>query len=529
MFFAYFCKINYNAIKKDKSMLKRNLVVEDLMQIDNEIVVASKKLNEFFILKQNLMIIIEQIVVAINDNLKEQIISCIKDLNLFSKTFIHPLKSVKNICKIISDMKQGKIDLSKFDLEFNSEVSTLNVELLTLENSIKKLVKLLEEEAHIAKMQVSSTKLFEKKNLYNSFLEKEKQVFEIYEGINAFKSNEFALIHNINAMRFDLRKIYKRSRRFSFSISTIFAALLCLPYFIFINKIPSVAIDDISFSLFMILPFGLFVIIYVGFVFVQNFILFRIFKERQRYVNHAFVFLYNLCMLCVLILPFTRYLDMCMLCTLIFMQVFVLLSFVFYVTFYMKKMLFGIFLGYITIFVDSLLIFAVYFMFDDVNFICLCLFFVILFISRLMSNYKIFLYKIQFVLILMLLSLILVFLNKDFVRLADIANYNADYVIPTKFVPPYVLNLNSDSSQTKVIKFDENLTKLENIRVVVKSDDKYFLKIMQKPFECHQYDKVSVKCAQQVLELQNLDCRKKNDKLSCEYKEFEIHQRNIFN
>lgn len=80
-----------------------------------------------------------------------------------------------------------------------------------------------------------------------------------------------------------------------------------------------------------------------------------------------------------------------------------------------------------------------------------------------------------------------------------------------------------------MIKFDENLTKLENIKVVVKSDEKYFLKIEQKPFECVRYDKFSVKCEQTVLELENLDCKKKNDKLLCEYKEFDVHQRNIFN
>ncbi|QCD43874.1 hypothetical protein [Campylobacter mucosalis] len=489
-------------------MFKRNLVVKDLIQIDNEVIMTNKKLDEFFELKQNLTNLIKQIATSSDE---EQVASYLKDLRVFEAKF-HPLKSISNI--------------KEFD---EDKIYKLNIELLTLENSIKKLVKLLEEEVNIAKMQVSSTELLKKRALYNSFLEKEKQIFEIYESINTFKNNEFALIHNINAMRFDLEKTYKRSRRFLFSISTIFAALLCLPYFIFINKIPSVAIDDISFSLFMILPVGFFVIVYAGFVFIQNFILFRIFKEHDRFFNHIFVFLYNFFLFFLLILPFTRYFDTGALCTLIFMQVFVSISFVCYITFYTQKILFSIFLVSITIFVDLLPIFAVYFVFDEINISYICLFFTILFISRLISNYKIFLYRIQFALSLMLLSLILVFLNRDFVRLADIANYNADYVIPTKFIPSYVLNLKPNCSQTKVIKFDENLTKLENIKVVVKSDEKYFLKIEQKPFECVRYDKFSVKCEQTVLELENLDCKKKNDKLLCEYKEFDVHQRNIFN
>ncbi|WP_169777378.1 hypothetical protein [Campylobacter mucosalis] len=470
-------------------MFKRNLVVKDLIQIDQEIAMANKKLSEFLTLKQNL------------ENAIEQNAPYLEYLRLFKKEF-HPLKS---------------------------EISKLNIELLTLENSIKKLVKLLEEEASIAKLQISSTRIFEKKTLYNSFLEKEKQIFEIYENIDTFKNNEFALIHNINAMRFDLRKMYQKSRRFSFSISTIFAALLCLPYFIFINKIPSVAIDDISFSLFMILPFGLFVIVYAGFVFMQNFMLFRIFKEHKRFFNHIFVLLYNLCLFCLLFLPFTKYFNADMLCVLIFAQVFIFVSFVCYITFYTQKILFSIFLVCLTIFVDLLLIFAVYFVFNEVIALYLFLFFAVLFISRLIANYKIFRYRIQFALSLVLLSLILVFLNRDFVRLADIANYNADYVIPTKLIPSYVLDLNHDFVKTKVVKFDENLTKLENIRVVVKSDDKYFLKIEQKPFECVRYGAFSVKCAQTVLDLENLDCKKKDDKILCEYKEFDVHQRNIFN
>lgn len=186
---------------------------------------------------------------------------------------------------------------------------------------------------------------------------------------------------------------------------------------------------------------------------------------------------------------------------------------------------------------DFVFVFFIYFRADDLDHFMTMLFCGLIFPLRFISIGKIFDYKSQIIMLIILLTMSSGFFSGEFVRMAKLGNYNDDFIVKTKFVPPHILDANLTSCGTRnatcVEKFDENLTKFTNLKVIVVLDKKYKVALNPK-FECKfKDDNKTATCSindfksSVDIDRTNLNCEPSIPHHKCHYKEFTIYKENI--
>ena len=156
---------------------------------------------------------------------------------------------------------------------------------------------------------------------------------------------------------------------------------------------------------------------------------------------------------------------------------------------------------------------------------------------RFIAIGKMFDYKLQIYFIIFALFMALGFFSREFAGMARLGNYNDDFIVKTKFVPPHILDANLTSCGTRnatcIEKFDENLTKFTNLKVIVVLDKKYKVAINPK-FECEfKDDNKTATCSINDfkssidIDRTNLNCESSILHHKCRYKEFTIYKENI--
>ena len=185
---------------------------------------------------------------------------------------------------------------------------------------------------------------------------------------------------------------------------------------------------------------------------------------------------------------------------------------------------------------DFIFIIFVYFRIDDLNFFMTIMFCGLILLLRFIAIGKMFDYKLQIYFIIFALFMALGFFSREFAGMARLGNYNDDFIVKTKFVPPHILDANLTNCDVKnatcVEKFDENLTKFTNLKVIVVLDKKYKVALNPK-FECKFKDDKTATCSindfksSADIDRANLDCKSNILHHKCRYKEFTIYKENI--
>lgn len=171
-------------------MFEREFYDSDLDKIESEKEFLDKTLNEFTNFKGKFANLVDEIVEACDEN---SIYDFLKNCDELEK-----LKDYSDLVPIVvkqffSKTYEIKRNLDK-DLQKHS--STLNGLLNKIKNFgdfILKIKKLLDEEKEIIQRHGSSTNLSEKSKLYRQFLEKEKQIYEIYCSNSKIKNEKKTL------------------------------------------------------------------------------------------------------------------------------------------------------------------------------------------------------------------------------------------------------------------------------------------------------------------------------------------------
>ncbi|CAD7288905.1 hypothetical protein LMG7974_01216 [Campylobacter majalis] len=512
---------------------------KELKNIDEEIKYLKHCLDTFENLQKEFLIKAELIIDDCKEGKTTKFLKHCDDIERLNGRFNPALSSVESFYKTTYKAKRNLDNLLSFACKFSGYIDSLNLYSKYFKESIQKAIILLNEEKDILKKQNSSTNLKEKDILKKEFLEKEKQIFEIYKNNSKFDLLNYDLKHFFNSIKYDAIKMWHficNKKLLSISSILFLGSILCVPYFIIENKVPSISFDELYFALIVVFAFGFLTLFYIGVIFLyQNYLLFDISKYNKTAINHAYIYIYHLLFLTSLLLIVCNSLKDNLLILLFSLMAVLSLFFAIYSSF-KSKTISNTILFLLLIFISDFLFFAIVkFRSDEIDVLALIMFVIIWFFARLLSMLKIFEYSLQGFFAILILFVILLFLHKDFVRLAGIANYDANYIVPTKFIPKHILDSNlskcDKDNETCIIKFDENLTMLKNVKVVVKSDEKYFLKLNKQPFECEKFND-KIKCNDDIFNAHDLKCKNiKENGLECEYSYpiFEINQKNIVN
>ena len=287
-------------------MFEREFCDSDLDKIESEKEFLDKTLDEFTNFKGKFVNLAGKIIEACDEN---SIYDFLKNCDELEKLENHYNPISKLVQKFFNQTYKIKVNLDKnlqnFSLEIKKNLNDIKEYNTTkyTENFIKlveKIKKLLDEEKEIIQRHRSSTNLNEKSKLYRQFLEKEKQIYEIYLSNSRIENNDFVLNHTHNSIKFDIKQFFKKIKSWNlFVVSSfpLFGVLIFFPYFCMIGKFPSISISNTPITIFGAL---LFLCIF-GFIIYQNYLIFKII-EYGKIVYRIFIF-YNVILL-IMISPF---------------------------------------------------------------------------------------------------------------------------------------------------------------------------------------------------------------------------------
>lgn len=431
-------------------------------------------------------------------------------------------------------------NLDKIESEKEFLDKTLNE--LTNDSSIKMITRLLDEEKVIINRHKFSINLNEKSKLYRQFLEKEKQIYEIYCSNSKIKNEKKRYIeHMSNAVELDIRKIYNYFSNHTsafISILTLFGIFLYIPYFLSISEIPQTNANIMA----IVVSMAIVLITFLCLIF-SNYFLFIISRDIQK-ISIPIIFFYHLIWFFIVFAPiaqmkYSNYIyEHIEILSLIWLGLLLFIGLCKIIKDKEKDISIAYALLFMAMFmlIDWFVILIVYLRLDEINGFFTFSILLILFFSRLISIATTFDYRLHSVFAILVLIMFICFASKDFARLAKLGNYNDNFIVNTKFVPQDILDANLTNcgarNTTCIEKFDENLTKFTNLKVIVVLDKKYKVALNPK-FECKfKDDNKSAVCgvddSELLLDKTNLSCEShlRDDNKTCDY-EFEIYEKNI--
>lgn len=524
-------------------MFEREFYDSDLDKIESEKEFLERKLDEFTNFKSELdefIKLADRVIEACDKNSVCDFLKSCDELEKLDNYHHSPMSYI--VENFFSQIYQIKKNLDKELQEYSLTLNRLVNKIKNFDKFILKIEKLLDEEKKLIFANKKSVNLNEKSKLYRQFLEKEKQIYEIYLKNFHIENNDFTLSHTHNAIKFDIKQFFKKIKSLDlFVVSSIplLGFLLVFPYFFMINEFPQVGINNALITIFGVFIF----LVLFNFIIYENYLIFNVVENKK--IIYGFFVIYHIILL-VMLSPFFLEKIFKNYANFIYkyFNIFIFVCFVIIILFTLyhlsrqhkykiaNALLFVVFLIFDYVFVSF-----VYFRADDLEPFMTMLFCGLIFPLRFISIGKIFDYKSQIIMLMFLLTVSSGFFSGEFVRMARLGNYSDDFIVKTKFVPQYILDANLTNcgarNTTCIEKFDESLTKFTNLKVIVVLDKKYKVTINPK-FECKfKDDNKTATCSindfksSADIDRANLDCKSNILHHKCRYKEFTIYKENI--
>lgn len=487
-------------------MLHKNFTVFDLKNIDDEI----KELKKIdFESPKSTVVKIEVLFKLQNlSNTQKFYLSTLQEE--FKNTF-NPEKLIKTLNKFRKDTDyldgflkdevfEAKKSLEQLNEEYKDIKSVKLCWIENYENSVKKVIQILEEEKNIINKQIRSSDLTKNKELSDRFLEKEKMIYEIYGAQNSILDSKAAVSRFLekrlpNSMLYDFLNVTKllyKYKIFSLFGLMLSGALLCIPYFLKVGKVPEISLGDLPMSLLTISILGfLCIFIFALLLLLQSYFISAIsqnFPNKYIISKNIFYILTVINLLFILLIPFAynkisvvtenfnKIIDYFfyyyLINLLISFSIFAKLS---------KRLSDSIISFMFTFIIDFFIIAIVFLKFEYINFMVLLYFIMFIASIRAISMSRFFEYKIIISLSFIVATLLIISaLSGSFVRLISLANYNETFTIKKEFLPKSILNLPNCFYGYKFTCIDDSISNkdgitVKNLLVRIKSDGKYYL------------------------------------------------------
>ncbi|WP_298787056.1 hypothetical protein [uncultured Campylobacter sp.] len=408
---------------------------------------------------------------------------------------------------LIDEIEQHLLILEQKDIYYTNKIMFRGIIIKYI-----KSIRILKIQKEIVKKSIKSIDIEDKKKLYIKFLKNEGEIYRIYNNLpdKFIKDKKTYISHLSNSMLSDAKEIIAKSIKYKiFSVLNfvVFGALLCIPYFLELKRVPEISAGSIPISLVAVFAIGISLTLYLYIlVFLQNYFLFRGWYESKNKVKLCFMGIdFSMILLMTFIPVIHDKLNLssssyehirdagCLLKICLTLHAIFLLSFSYKFWRDNKDELSDILLAALLIFISDLLILLViYFNYTDDYILVVIPMVLLSFMIRFLQiskkfSYRYILFVLSFVVFVLLSSA-----SGFFVRAVGLANYQIDLDIRKDNIPEYILNLNikcqsKASEDIEFIKYTCILDdksglaiKFKNILVKLKSDGKYWLEVASK-------------------------------------------------
>lgn len=471
----------------------------------------------------------------------------------------------KNSKATLKELQNFLVDLGElwvFDIQNSLKMRKINLE---------KIKDILRSQKQIIYRHITSKDKQERKNLYKQFLKNESKLHKTYSELGSNFLRQYNLSfdkHTANSILNDFLwtiKLVTTNLKTAFWLCVFFGACFCAPYFINISKFPQINLNDIAYLLFGV-SISVFSYIATIILFLMAYS-YAIFKNntKSKFANCIF-WIMQINMVAILLLPFIYKFNY-------FKNIsdFVLRNFNYffigYILFFIGYFGFGIyknknhkdiinlFAWFFALIFDILFIEFVYARHEDIGVIWLLFAFYFFLLVKIVAFAKSFEYKIIFCFATPLALLVIPLLSSDFVRIIKLGNYKDDFTIRTEFTPKDILNLPNCFEGYSLTCIDGNLsdsnrTKINNLIVEVKFEDRYYFKARVENYFLYPNDKKryfekviknscennnSAPCYEQnathitIKNYEKLFSETKKERENLFVRKFKIHKKNIEN
>lgn len=498
-------------------MFERNFTYKDLEQIDTEIENTREALAKIYKNKSHIWEISRAFDKLKNsdfsseekyliDIFESEYIKCMNKTNE-SINFLHKFTKRKDF-KILSDVARGlidKIERHLLILEQKDIYSTSKIVFRGIIIKYIKSIKILKIQKEIVKKSIKTIDIEDKKKLYIKFLKNESEIYKIYDNLpdKFIKDKRTYINHVSNAMLSDTKEIIAKGIKYKiFSVLNfvVFGALLCIPYFLRLKRVPEISIGSIPISLVAVFAIGVSLALYLCIlVFLQNYFLFRSWYESEHKIKYWFIGVDFGVILLMALFPLIYYIFDLSSSSINYLfgtslGLHAVLLACFFRKFWCdnKDEMSNIFLAALLIFISDLLILlAIYSNYADEYILVVAFMAILSFLIRLLQISRQFAYEVVLVILSLVAFVSLLFASTSgfFVRVVGLANYKTDFDIKKENIPEYVIkNIKCKNTQDKDINFikytcisDEmpsSTVKFKNILVKVKSDGRYWLEVV---------------------------------------------------
>ena len=506
-------------------MFEGDFTYKDLKLVDDEIGALSnfKSLNKQWCHAYNINKIIDKFKHKISigwgiECIENLLTKCIKYENKIDKIRSYVKDIMDNKYNLLSEESKKDIDEIYISLTYLKENGINSISIYTikkLSTDYEKILRILKIQKEIVKKSIKTIDIEDKKKLYIKFLKNESEIYRIYNNLpdKFIKDKKTYISHVSNSMLSDAKEIIAKGIKYKiFSVLNfvVFGALLCIPYFLELRRVPEISIGSIPISLVAVFAIAVFLTLYFCIlVFLQNYFLFRCWYESKNKIKYCFIGVDFVAILLMALFPLIYYIlnlsysshrclnDIgCLFGRCLGLHAVLLVYFFCKFWWDNKDELSNIFLAAFLIFISDLLILiAIYFNYADEYILIVVSMAILSFLIRLLQISRQFAYRVLlFVLSFMALVFLLFASNSGFfVRVVGLANYQTDFDIKKENIPEYVNleNINKcKNTQDKDINFikytcisDEmpsSTVKFKNILVKVKSDGRYWLEVIAK-------------------------------------------------
>ena len=306
-------------------MFERNFTYKDLEQIETEIENTREALTRIYKNKSYIWEISRAFDKLKNsdfsseekyliDIFESEYIKCMNKTNE-SINFLHKFTRRKDF-KILSDAARGlidKIERHLLILEQKDIYSTSKIVFRGIIIKYIKSIKILKIQKEIVKKLIESIDAKDKKKFYIKFLKNESEIYKIYDNLpDKFIKDKTTYINHVsNAMLSDAKEIAAKGIKYKiFSVLNfvVFGALLCVPYFLELRRVPEISIGSIPISLVAVFAIAVFLTLYFCIlVFLQNYFLFRGWYESKNKIKYCFIGVDFVAMLLMALFPLIYY------------------------------------------------------------------------------------------------------------------------------------------------------------------------------------------------------------------------------
>ena len=305
-------------------MFERNFTYKDLEQVETEIENIHEALANVYDksciwkisraldkLKNSNFSSTEKYIIAIFES------EYVKRMNRTDKAINFLQKFIKqDDFKILSDTARGLINeieqyllVLKQDNIYSANITAFRTTIIRYIKSIK----ILKIQKEIVKKLIESIDVEDRKKLYIEFLKNEGEIYRIYNNLpDKFIKDKTTYINHVsNAMLSDAKEIITKGIKYkilSVLSFVVFGALLCMPYFLYLRRMPEISIGSIPISLVAVFAIGIFLTLYLYIIlFLQNYFLFRSWYESKNKIKYCFVGVDFVAILLMAFLPLIYY------------------------------------------------------------------------------------------------------------------------------------------------------------------------------------------------------------------------------